>query len=651
MGIFNKRQIEAKSVTTAIQSFFQRMSITMPDDDSMYATLNAVAKHNVWVAGSIRAIVQSFIRPEYRFYNVKSKEQIDVDSGAFVDLLDSPNPYQRKSAFMQYLAFSYQFYGNAYIRKIRVGNTIKGLMPLHVNSVDVVRRPDGSGIDYYHTISGVRTLIPVADIWHWKDSTFTDSMLVGESKLQNLLYSLTSDNLVSRYNMAVIKNDGHPSGILSSDQGLSQEKAEAAEKAWMKKFADPDNKGRVAVLGNGVKYQNVGGTIKDMAFEVLKKITKEEVFSIFQVPPVMLGQTESVNYANAHDQRKIFWELNMQPCINSFLGKWNELSEEIQPDVELYADYTGIQELQDLLSKKDLFYIGQSLGVSADEMIDKLELPFDKDSIIDEEPMPEAEEPVKAIKSIIIPDHIRAGYTAELKRLYIDKFRTPEKKFANEIEKHFVRMRNRLNDYLADQNLQKALSPDTLNVIKDFFAKYGVEFNAELSKLSLGACIETNDEVIQTMISRSGLQYKLAAEEYFIYSQHINNILGVNNTVYRQVEEAVASNIANMQDIGQLAERINHEFKIAVGRSVTIARTETNSLANDMFDRNMKANDVEEKTWMTSEDELVRELHIPLDGKTISVNGTYSNNLAYPGDHNGPAEQVINCRCFEVAKY
>jgi hypothetical protein len=69
----------------------------------------------------------------------------------------------------------------------------------------------------------------------------------------------------------------------------------------------------------------------------------------------------------------------------------------------------------------------------------------------------------------------------------------------------------------------------------------------------------------------------------------------------------------------------------------------------------MKLAKVEKKGWQASNLENVRASHlqaeqsyskgIPLD-KPFRVGGA---ELMYPGDPNGPAQEVINCRCFTFA--
>lgn len=57
------------------------------------------------------------------------------------------------------------------------------------------------------------------------------------------------------------------------------------------------------------------------------------------------------------------------------------------------------------------------------------------------------------------------------------------------------------------------------------------------------------------------------------------------------------------------------------------------------------------KVWLSARDKLVRSSHSRLDGTSAPKDGRFLNGLEYPGDPNGPAREIINCRCdmyFEV---
>lgn len=57
------------------------------------------------------------------------------------------------------------------------------------------------------------------------------------------------------------------------------------------------------------------------------------------------------------------------------------------------------------------------------------------------------------------------------------------------------------------------------------------------------------------------------------------------------------------------------------------------------------------KMWVTMQDQDVRHLHAPMDGKIARLGGTFDvggTRLAYPGEPKGPPEVWIECRCVAM---
>lgn len=54
------------------------------------------------------------------------------------------------------------------------------------------------------------------------------------------------------------------------------------------------------------------------------------------------------------------------------------------------------------------------------------------------------------------------------------------------------------------------------------------------------------------------------------------------------------------------------------------------------------------KQWLAALDSRTRGSHRHLDGETVKLDDEFSNGLKYPGDPDGPASEVYNCRCTLV---
>jgi SPP1 gp7 family putative phage head morphogenesis protein len=114
-----------------------------------------------------------------------------------------------------------------------------------------------------------------------------------------------------------------------------------------------------------------------------------------------------------------------------------------------------------------------------------------------------------------------------------------------------------------------------------------------------------------------------------------------------QLEEANA----NGEDIDQIMRRVSNVFDISETgyRAEMIARTETISAANaGTLEGYKQTGLVNQKQWLTAEDERTREWHADADGQTVDIDEPFDvggEELDFPGDPNGSPENIINCRC------
>lgn len=97
---------------------------------------------------------------------------------------------------------------------------------------------------------------------------------------------------------------------------------------------------------------------------------------------------------------------------------------------------------------------------------------------------------------------------------------------------------------------------------------------------------------------------------------------------------------------------------LLLDRAETVARTEAMSALHEgqreMYEQAIRdgyvTGDEIEREWSASGDNRVRESHQEIDGETVAWDQAYSNGLMFPGDPRGPAEEVINCRCYEIIR-
>lgn len=125
--------------------------------------------------------------------------------------------------------------------------------------------------------------------------------------------------------------------------------------------------------------------------------------------------------------------------------------------------------------------------------------------------------------------------------------------------------------------------------------------------------------------------------------------LQVTSTTRKVLEDRVLlEGVANGETIDELAARVRSAFTdLSTWRAVTIARTETVGGFNASSYLTAQSTDlVTARVWLATGDTRTRDSHIDTDNeRVLSFSDRYSNGCLHPG--NGPAAEVIMCRCVE----
>ena len=125
----------------------------------------------------------------------------------------------------------------------------------------------------------------------------------------------------------------------------------------------------------------------------------------------------------------------------------------------------------------------------------------------------------------------------------------------------------------------------------------------------------------------------------------------------KHITAEVSRGIANGSDFHQIAKQLRghmmgnytHKTGGALYRSELIARTEGHRIqVQSTMDACYKAKDKGAdvvKQWDSTLDDKTRESHVAVDGEIRELDKKFSNGLMFPGDPDGGAAEVCNCRC------
>lgn len=193
----------------------------------------------------------------------------------------------------EYLGMSLLFHGDAFaaIRRNRNG-VILGFEPAHPKRVTVVATKDRLRLLYQVVWDdGTVEVIEQDDMIHVAGFGFN-----GFRSVSPLSYVLgTSAGIAiatQEYAGRFFTNSARPDVVLTTDQIVTKEEADAIKARWAENYQGYANSHRPAVLGKGFEAKPLNMTAEDAQLLATRQFQIEEIARAFGVPPFMIGHVE-----------------------------------------------------------------------------------------------------------------------------------------------------------------------------------------------------------------------------------------------------------------------------------------------------------------------------------------------------------------------
>lgn len=236
-------------------------------------------------------------------------------------LLAKPNEYQVRAKFFESWMFSKLGRGNTYVLKERdARGVVRALHVLDPHRVTPLVAPDGSVYYQLHDdeLSGVPEglpAVPASEIIHDRMWCLFHP-LVGISPLYACGLAATQGLKIQQNSAKFFQNMSRPSGVLTAPGQISDDTAARIKTLWETNFAG-DNLGRVAVLGDDLKYMAMAVNADDAQLVEQLKMTSEMVCSAFHVPPYKVGIGPTPTYQNAEVLNQIYYSDCLQTQLEA----------------------------------------------------------------------------------------------------------------------------------------------------------------------------------------------------------------------------------------------------------------------------------------------------------------------------------------------
>lgn len=249
--------------------------------------------------------------PLHLYFRADGARQRAVWRPEYRLLYSQPNGYQTAFSLREAMMASLLLWGNAYCEIERNGNgDVVGLHFIRPQNVDV--RMDADDQEPVYSVNKVE--LSPRDIFHVH--AFSDNGITGRSILKLARESIGLSKATEEYGSNWFANGAAPGGVLQMPGRIKDAaQLERIRSGWENRHKGPKRSGGVAILEEGMQYQQIGMPPEDSQFLETRKFQVNEIARWFRLPPHMLGDLERATFSNIEEQSLEYVKYTLRPWL------------------------------------------------------------------------------------------------------------------------------------------------------------------------------------------------------------------------------------------------------------------------------------------------------------------------------------------------
>lgn len=639
-------------------------------------------KASTWVYSCINRIAKTAASVPWKVYRRSADGELEeVPNHPLEQLLRGPNPFMSGQDLMERLVHHLYLGGNSLLSKVRVNNIVAELWTLNPSQITPIPTQTEFIAAYEYRANGQVQRIPPGDILH---IMFIDPSNVywGMAPLQAVARAVDTDVELLDFQKVSLQNRAISDGVFSFKHPLTKTQWEEARQMIKDQHMGAGNARTPWVLGGEATWTPMSLSPAELDFIESRQFSREEICSVFAVPPPLVGLYDNATLANIETARKIFWLDTMIPLLEDLKSSFNlSLTRDFGDDLVLSYDVSNVQAIQENYTEKvQTAQALWSMGVPFNEINQKLQLGFDEIAGGETGYLPlnltmsgvarsrnvnvntnsNDDENISG-QNHLVPVMQRKSKawnleTEEQKEMYWKNIDGRRDKWIEQYVK-------RLEDLFADEGDEIAWVYEQHGA-EDALAQIDVQQRKweQLHRAMALAIIEEfgNNTWDLLKAQKPPKRKDFNPWDDLIQSWVVTRTARMVQNVLDTTKDLIRNVIALGQEEGlgvsQIAQNIRKRYTdFSRRRSEVIARTETVAASNFGSHEAARQTGLNPmKVWVSSRDSRVRDTHEAVDGTMISLDESFvvgKAELKFPGEavngenNSDVAAQTINCRC------
>ena len=255
--------------------------------------------------------------------------------GKFASWLADPHPDMTPFELWQIVRVHRNLWGNAYLRKLKdpLGR-LREVWPIHPGRVKVGRESE-TGRKVY-SIDGGKEVLHDDVVLHIPGMGYDG--ICGVSPVRAARQSIGLGLAAEEFGAKLFGSGSLASGILQTEQRLTQTQADALAARWKQKRSGLASAHETIVLDKGAKFSQLTIPPEDAQFLQSRRFQITEMCRWFGIPPFLMFETEkSTSWGTGLEQQLLGWvAIDLRPDL---VGVEQRLTKLAKPGPE-YARYS-----------------------------------------------------------------------------------------------------------------------------------------------------------------------------------------------------------------------------------------------------------------------------------------------------------------------
>jgi len=593
-------------------------------------------------------------------------ETVTDPNHKLVKFLRSPNPFQTWTRIMYMDSLYADTAGDFVLYHSNVGGD--AVWPLRVENI-LIQATSLLGRSYSYLIGGETTQYEQGEVVHIQQVDI-GSDVYGLGTIRAAGKAVDTGNAIQTAQAKSMQQVVRPSGLLSGDMGKDVYEALKADIAANK--AGAENVGKLLIARSTLTFQPFMLTPAEVDFIQSLRMSNEDLSSACEVDPCLTVKTDAT-YENKRAAEVFLWNTVTIPRLRDTRDIWNMqfvprmgLSDGSFLDFDLSRTPAVIESVKTLAETGRIFVTDfhisprvvnerLGLGFSADDVTDEVyisavQVPIGTTTVYEAAPAPDAGPDTTPSRTRMVNLSDKAAIAAFWRTKDSEK-KAYERAVATRFKELFQAEETRV---------LTAFSAGALDL--DHAIDEGrTGYERTLKAVSLGIVEHFGTAVADRIPQRTdGVRFDVGAPNVlsFLEKYIAQQITDVLETTKKETRRIVATGLQQNAPTDDIARALKGKYREWAGesgvafdasRAYTIARTEVHSLAGfAQHEAASQSGVLLFKEWVSSMDARTRDAHVAMNGETVPMDEPYSNGLMAPGDPEGDADQVVNCRCNEV---